>query len=167
VPQKGVLFYFLTVLVACAGGKKSLSLPTRLSILKHTQTDPDHLPNESLVARAIPGLHIIANLSVPAPAHKLIEFEDFRAFIDGEITKLGLTRVGEVYHNFPGGGFTGVVCLTESHLSVHTWPEQAYLTFDVYLSNHLKDNRAITHALYKAVKAYFHGTPQLEQYIDR
>jgi S-adenosylmethionine decarboxylase len=101
------------------------------------------------------------------PAISLIEYTDFREFIDQQITRLALTKVGEAYHNFPGGGFTGVVCLTESHLSVHTWPEQGYLTFDVFLSNHLKDNRSATRTLYAAVKTFFHGTPSMEQYIDR
>jgi S-adenosylmethionine decarboxylase len=87
--------------------------------------------------------------------------------MDLEISRFGLTKVGEVYHNFLGGGYTGVVCLTESHLSIHTWPEQNYLTFDVFLSNYLKDNRAITTSLYARVKEFFHGTVLFEQTINR
>jgi len=134
--------------------------------LNRTHPDPDPSPG-GLLIRAIPGLHIVANLSVPIPGHLLVEYQAFRTFIDQQIAQLGLTKVGEAYHNFPGGGFTGVVCLTESHLSIHTWPEQTYLTFDVFLSNHLKDNRPVTRALYAAVRSFFNGTPLLEQYIDR
>jgi S-adenosylmethionine decarboxylase len=76
--------------------------------------DPDKIP-------AIPGLHIVANFNTPA-FKKISAFEHFRFFIDHEIQNFNLTKVGEIYHNFPGGVFTGVVCLTESHLSIHTWP---------------------------------------------
>lgn len=80
---------------------------------------------------------------------------------------LSLTKVGEVYHDFDGGGYTGVVCLTESHLSIHTWPEKRYLTFDVFLSNHLKDNRSITRELYRRVLVFFDAQILLEQIIER
>ena len=36
-------------------------------------------------------------------------------------------------HEFEGGGFTGVALLAESHISVHTWPEYRYASFDIYM----------------------------------
>lgn len=115
---------------------------------------------------SIPGLHIVANFGVTELA-KLKKFESFRAFITAEIVSLKLTRVGEVYHNFETGGYTAVVCLTESHLSVHTWPENHYVTFDIFLSNYLKDNRATTSSLYAKAKEYFNATVLFEQIIER
>jgi S-adenosylmethionine decarboxylase len=114
----------------------------------------------------ISGLHVVANFAVQ-DLDKLVEFQPFRAFIEKQIDTLCLTSVGEVYHNFPGGGFTGVVCLTESHLSVHTWPEQGYVTFDVFLSNYLKDNRAVTRRLYDAVCRFFDATVLWQHVMDR
>lgn len=116
---------------------------------------------------AIPGLHIIANLSDIPSSDKLLEFAAFRKFIDEQIDSFNLSKVGEVYHNFPGGGYTAVVCLTESHLSIHTWPEQNYLTFDIFLSNYLKDNRSTTNSIYANVKDFFNGKIRLEQIIER
>lgn len=115
---------------------------------------------------SISGLHIVANFSVK-DLSKLTAFNVFQSFIDQRIAYFGLTKVGEVYHNFPGGGYTGVVCLTESHLSVHTWPENNYLTFDIFLSNHLKDNRSTTHALYEDVRSFFEADVIFEQSIQR
>lgn len=115
---------------------------------------------------AIRGLHILANFSVDE-AGTLTDFTAFQGFIDERITAYGLSKVGEVYHNFPAGGYTAVVCLTESHLSVHTWPEHGYVTFDVFLSNYLKDNRATTRALYAAVQQFFGGRVILEQIVER
>jgi len=63
----------------------------------------------------------------------------------------GLTAVGELFHRFhaapgaPAGepvGITGVVLLAESHLAVHTWPEIASVTVDVYVCNLGVDNSA-------------------------
>ncbi len=49
------------------------------------------------------------------------------------IDDLGLKAVGEVWHKFPGeGGVTGMVALTESHLSCHTYPEHNIATFNLY-----------------------------------
>jgi len=125
------------------------------------------LPVTNAAARsAVSGLHIVANLSVPHVV-KLVDYHFFKDFIETQIRDFQLTKVGEAYHNFPGGGYTGVICLTESHLSIHTWPEQQYATFDVFLSNYLKDNRATTHGLYEAVRNYFQADILFEQIINR
>lgn len=35
----------------------------------------------------------------------------------------GCTVLGTLKHDFPGGGFSGLVMLGESHAAIHTWPE--------------------------------------------
>jgi S-adenosylmethionine/arginine decarboxylase-like enzyme len=35
----------------------------------------------------------------------------------------GVTILGTLKHDFPGGGMTGLVVLGESHAAIHTWPE--------------------------------------------
>ncbi len=112
------------------------------------------------------GLHVIANFSV-ADKHRLLQYGAFSNFILNAIDDLGLTRVGEVFHNFPGGGFTAVVCLTESHLSIHTWPELNYITFDVFLSNYLKQNSDTTHRLYAMVREFFGARVLFEKIVER
>lgn len=119
-----------------------------------------------MTASAIPGLHIVANFSV-IDLNKLSDFIEFKDFINTQIEANGLCKVGEVYHNFEQGGYTAVVCLTESHLSIHTWPENSYLTFDIFISNHLKDNRTTTRRLYEGVKAFFGANVLFEKIIER
>lgn len=37
-------------------------------------------------------------------------------------------------HRFGGGGgVSGVAVLSESHISVHTWPERGYAAFDIFM----------------------------------
>ena len=44
------------------------------------------------------------------------------------------TVLNSQLHKFDGGGgVTGVVLLSESHISIHTWPEYGYAAFDIFL----------------------------------
>ncbi|GHN02410.1 hypothetical protein WSM22_38990 [Cytophagales bacterium WSM2-2] len=112
------------------------------------------------------GLHILSNFESDS-ADLLKQFESFKEFVDEQVAKLQLCKVGEAYHNFEGGGYTAVVCLAESHLSIHTWPDINYATFDVYLSNHSKDNSPKAEALYSAVLRYFNARVLYENLVDR
>ena len=47
------------------------------------------------------------------------------------------------FHTFPGGGVTGVVTLSESHLAIHTWPEDAYAAIDVFMCGRADSSRAV------------------------
>ncbi len=72
----------------------------------------------------------------------------------------GLQAVGHLFHTFPGsasspGGVTATVLLAESHLCVHTWPEQQAVTLDVYVCNFGGDHSAKAHALMDALCALF------------
>lgn len=42
------------------------------------------------------------------------------------------TVVADVFHLFSPTGVSGVLVLQESHLSIHTWPEQGYASMDFY-----------------------------------
>lgn len=35
----------------------------------------------------------------------------------------GLRVLGSLKHDFPGGGFSGLILLGESHAAIHAWPE--------------------------------------------
>lgn len=121
---------------------------------------------ESPKPDTLSGLHCIANLHTGK--HDLLKhYQGFQNFINQQIQNFALNKIGEVYHNFPNGGFTAVVCLAESHLSIHTWPERNYLTFDVFLSNYMKDNSEITKALYNNTVQFFEATPLQENIINR
>ena len=45
----------------------------------------------------------------------------------------GATVLTQRWHHFGDGhGYTGVVVLAESHISVHTWPEKGYAAIDAF-----------------------------------
>ena len=73
---------------------------------------------------------------------------------------VGLQAVAQLFHAFPptaGGpsGVTATVLLAESHLCVHTWPEQGAVTLDVYVCNFGGDHSAKAQLLVAALLALF------------
>jgi spermidine synthase len=55
----------------------------------------------------------------------------------------GAQILGHAFHTFPGGGVTGVVTLAESHLAIHTWPEDAYAAIDAFMCGRADSSQAI------------------------
>lgn len=43
-----------------------------------------------------------------------------------------MTILGEESYKFSPQGFTGLLLLSESHISIHTYPERGYAAIDVY-----------------------------------
>jgi S-adenosylmethionine decarboxylase len=103
-----------------------------------------------------PGLHVLATFG--APAARLRDAAGSQFFFAALIARLGLTCVGEVYHVFEEN--TAVLALTESHLSIHTWPEHGLATFDVFLSNFRQDNHATVRQVYRETLAFYEGHEQ-------
>ena len=107
------------------------------------------------------GLHLTADLrGCPAGRSVMLDPAGLRETCLAAVRLAGLQPVGELFHRFepaPGTdvsvpvGITGVVLLAESHLAVHTWPEIAAVTLDVYVCNFGSDNSAKAHALMAAL----------------
>jgi S-adenosylmethionine decarboxylase proenzyme len=76
----------------------------------------------------------------------------------------GLNIVGDVFHQFQPQGVTGTVLLAESHLAIHTWPEEKFVTVDVYVCNYMEDNTQKALKLYATLKAYF--KPAQENFLQ-
>lgn len=89
------------------------------------------------------GLHVVANLyRCRGNARYLTDAAALRQFCHDSINRAGLTILGDLFHQFDGGGVTGTVVLAESHLAIHTWPELQSVTLDVYVCNYTQDNGA-------------------------
>ena len=67
-------------------------------------------------------------------AEALRDLAVVRALLETVLARLDLRVIGEgAWHKFGGeGGLTGLYLLTESHLSVHTYPEHGTATFNLY-----------------------------------
>jgi spermidine synthase len=94
----------------------------------------------------VEGLHLTADLyQCNCSRELLIDADRLAELCRRHTLGVGLTLVDEKWHTFPDhqgqpGGVTGMLLLAESHLAVHTWPERAGVTLDVYVCNYSADN---------------------------
>lgn len=101
------------------------------------------------------GLHILGEIQTKE-IKKLKSLSQAKKRIRKTIKKYGLHELGSFYYKFPRGwGFTGLISLVESHISIHTWPELGYLTLDVYLCNYGKDNSDICKKIFTEISETF------------
>ena len=107
------------------------------------------------------GLHLTADLHrcQCAPA-RLVEAAGLVQACVAAVESVGLRAVGQLCHAFPAtaqgaGGVTATVLLAESHLCVHTWPEQQAVTLDVYVCNVGADHSAKAERLLASLIARF------------
>lgn len=67
-------------------------------------------------------------------ADKLSSCEDVDSIFRKGAEEAGATVLGSNFHHFGDGyGITGVVILSESHMSIHTWPEKNYCAIDIFM----------------------------------
>jgi S-adenosylmethionine decarboxylase len=108
-----------------------------------------HARRPDPIIRAMQGLHLTAELEGCDPAQPLMR--DAAALRDaclGAVRRARLTVLGDLFHRFEGpGGVTGMVLLAESHLALHTWPELAAVTLDVFVCNRGADRSAAAQAV--------------------
>ena len=56
---------------------------------------------------------------------------------------VGARVVGAGFHRFAPQGVTGFLLLEESHLSLHTWPEQRYAALDLFTCGTVQPEQAV------------------------
>jgi S-adenosylmethionine decarboxylase proenzyme len=62
------------------------------------------------------------------------KFYTFDYFIHLSITSNNMTLLNKNVHHFdaPEGAMTALYLLSESHISLHSWPEHNYLALDIF-----------------------------------
>jgi S-adenosylmethionine decarboxylase len=107
------------------------------------------------------GLHLTADLhDCRCGLPWLVDAQALGAACVRAAESAGLQVVGTLFHAFPAttqgpGGVTATVLLAESHLCVHTWPEQRGVTLDVYVCNFGADHSARARTVMQALEALF------------
>jgi S-adenosylmethionine decarboxylase len=67
-----------------------------------------------------------------APAARLDDADGIRTLLEQVIDRLGAKLLDLSLRRFSPQGVTAVAMLAESHLAVHTWPEQNYFAADLF-----------------------------------
>ena len=99
------------------------------------------------------GKHLIIDLY---DANHLNDLDLMKSAIHDIIKQTNTTLLFENFHHFTPSGITGIACLAESHISVHTWPEDNFAAFDIFMCGKAQPEIAID-----ILKHYFGGTENL------
>lgn len=87
------------------------------------------------------GTHLIIDIKGASRLDELEHMENaLRRCV--EVSKATLLHI-HLHHFTPNGGVSGVAVLSESHISVHTWPEADYAAFDVFMCGEAEPMNAI------------------------
>ena len=119
------------------------------------------------------GLHLTADLhDCQCDSAWLTDAPRLGAACLQAVQAAGLQAVGQIFHAFPPvgttpSGVTATILLAESHLCVHTWPEQQAVTLDVYVCNFGGDHSAKAQALMDALLQLFQPKTAINHRIAR
>lgn len=87
------------------------------------------------------GVHLIVDC---IGAKNLSSLEKVELCLRDAIEAAGATLLHIHLHHFtPNGGISGVAVLAESHISIHTWPENGYAALDVFMCGDADPHKTI------------------------
>lgn len=87
------------------------------------------------------GTHLIVDLW---GGKRLDEIEHVEDTLREAVEKASATLLRIDLHQFePNGGVSGVAVLSESHISIHTWPERSFAAVDVFMCGSARPYRAV------------------------
>ena len=102
------------------------------------------------------GTHIVGNLVKCDPDYLFgLDMNGIKEKVSEIIKNNDLTELGSYYHKFDNNSFTGIVALSESHVSIHTWPELGVVNMDVYTCNYQRDNTDPTRKVFNEIAVLF------------
>jgi len=86
------------------------------------------------------GVHLIIDLH---GATRLNDIEHIEATLRRCVEAASATLLHMHLHHFQPSGVSGVAVLAESHISIHTWPEQGYAALDVFMCGSADPDKCI------------------------
>lgn len=112
--------------------------------------------------------------SISLGRHLLLEYYDcdlqkindtdfIRKVLLEAAVKAKATIVTDVFHRFNPHGVSGVVVIAESHLAIHTWPEHACASVDIFSCSNKMRPELIADFLKEALGAQEMTSMELER----
>ena len=77
------------------------------------------------------GIHILADLWECNP-EKLHFVKEVKELMQKAVTESRLTALNDYFFQFKPIGVTGIFVLSQSHFSIHTWPEKNFASIDIF-----------------------------------
>jgi len=117
--------------------KEDLTIASPASV--QTEERNDHFVVRHGVRCA--GAHLIVDLY---EAKRLDDLDHIEATLRRCVDEAGATLLHIHLHHFePNGGVSGVAVLAESHISIHSWPENGYAALDVFMCGNAEPDKCV------------------------
>jgi S-adenosylmethionine decarboxylase len=114
----------------------------------------------------ISGKHMIIDLK-EIKNHTLIhDLDKIKTLLDTICEKYDFSILNKSEHKFEPEGITILYLLSESHLSVHTFPEKQYIAIDLYTCRDYADNM-VYDEIYDLLVESFQAKKETPTIIDR
>lgn len=78
-------------------------------------------------------------------------------------TEAGATVINSSFHKFSPHGVSGVVVISESHLTIHTWPEYGYCAVDIFTCGDRIDNNLCLAKLRDKLESKRHSVVEMSR----
>ena len=89
------------------------------------------------------GRHVLADFW---GVERMGDLEFIHNAIEQSANTAGATILHSYYHPFGEGmGVSGVTVLSESHISIHTWPERNFASVDIFMCGDCNPDVALKH----------------------
>ena len=88
------------------------------------------------------GTHIVCELS-GCNAALLTDVDAVAEMMEQAAREANATPIEKAFHRFQPQGVSGVVVIQESHLSIHTWPEESLIAIDLFSCGAIDGERVL------------------------
>lgn len=88
------------------------------------------------------GIHLLVEY-YGCDERALNDLEYLRSMFEKAAKEARATVIKTVFQRFEPQGVSGVVVVSESHLTIHTWPEQGYASVDFYTCGNCDPHLAV------------------------
>ena len=114
----------------------------------------------------ISGKHMICDIKEIKNLELLHDIDRIKELLDMICEKYDFTILNKVEHAFQPQGLTLLYLLSESHISIHTFPEKEYLALDIYTCRDYSTNDVYLE-IYEYIIGAFNALTENPTIIDR
>jgi S-adenosylmethionine decarboxylase proenzyme len=100
------------------------------------------------------GKHLICDIKDIQNKSLLHSMEGVKSLFDSICQKYDYQVLNKIEHVFEPQGFSIIYLLSESHMSIHTFPERNYAAIDLYTCRNYDDNLVYTEIYIMLIEAF-------------
>jgi len=114
-----------------------------INIYRPRPQNPRHImqtPTKTFESYSSSGLHMICDIKEIRNEKLLNSLEELKTILDQICQKQEYQILQKTEHQFHPQGCTILYLLSESHISIHTFPEKNYIALDIYTCREYPDD---------------------------